>query len=366
MGKKWRKYAVGKYRLGMLHNLKLGRDEAVVCWRDESRKPRRYRLGVFSESEGRAALEKYVADEQVIVAQESNKVMDLWNLYVADRERDGKLVATFHYNWKALEATFAQMRFSDVNARVCRQYAEDRITAGRSQGTVWTELTRLRSCFNWASKHHHIGKPPYVWVPSKPEAKQRVMTEAEVLQLMDGCSAEHIRLFIILAITTSARSEAICRLTWDRVNFEAGTIDFREKLAINPLTKAARKARSLVPMTAEARTALQEARKTSIGDYVVSWDGEPVKKIRKGFTAAVVRAGLGPDVTPHTLRHTVLSWLDEDGIPMERISKLAGHRDINTTRQIYAKPSVEVLRPAADVIDLRLRGGLRGVEKIKA
>lgn len=355
MGKRWRKYAVGEYRLGVLFDKKLGQHEAVVCYRDDDHKPHRFRLGVYSEKEGRAALEQYVSNRQTVAAQKADKVLDLWKLYVADRERDGKLVATFHYNWKAMEDTFAQMRFSDVNARVCRQYAEDRIAAGRSQGTVWTELTRLRSCFNWASKHHHIGKPPYVWVPSKPEAKQRVMTEAEVLQLMDGCSSEHIRLFIVLAITTSARSEAICRLTWDRVDFDKGVIDFREKVAINPLTKAARKGRSIVPMTDEARTALLQAKASSICDYVISWDGEPVMKIRKGFTAAVVRAGLGPDVTPHTLRHTVLTWLDEDGIPMERISKLAGHRDIDTTRKIYAKPSVEVLRPAADVIDMRLR-----------
>jgi integrase len=51
----------------------------------------------------------------------------------------------------------------------------------------------------------------------------------------------------------------------------------------------------------------------------------------------------------------VLTWLDEDGVPMERISKLAGHRDVNTTRTIYVKPSVETLKPAADVIDMRLR-----------
>ena len=80
-----------------------------------------------------------------------------------------------------------------------------------------------------------------------------------------------------------------------------------------------------------------------------------MKKIRKGFTAAVERAGLGPEVTPHILRHTVLTWLDEDNVPMERISRLAGHRDITTTRTIYAKPRPASLQPAADVIDMRLR-----------
>jgi integrase len=38
-----------------------------------------------------------------------------------------------------------------------------------------------------------------------------------------------------------------------------------------------------------------------------------VKCIRKGFRAAVARAGLPSKITPHVLRHTVLTWLDEDG-----------------------------------------------------
>ena len=73
------------------------------------------------------------------------------------------------------------------------------------------------------------------------------------------------------------------------------------------------------------------------------------------FAAACDAAGL-TGVTPHVLRHSVATWLDEDGIPIERISKLLGHRDTRTTQRIYAKPGVNVLRPAADVIDLRLRG----------
>lgn len=60
-------------------------------------------------------------------------------------------------------------------------------------------------------------------------------------------------------------------------------------------------------------------------------------------------------VSPHTLRHTCLTWLDEGSIPMERIAKMAGHRDRRTTERIYAKPSVEVLRPAANVLDMKIK-----------
>lgn len=347
MGKRWRKYAVGRYRLGQLHG------EAVVCWTDE-KGPHRRRLGVHTEIEGRAAIDRWVRAATLLRERETKTVSELFAAYKHDRAKDGKLTRNFDWDWKALGPRFGTMEADAITADVCRAYAEERIAAGKSPGTVWTELTRLRSCINWAAKRNLITVKPYVWNVTKPAPKQRVMTEAEVLKLLDACKVPHIRLFVILAITTAARSEAIVQLKWSAVDFEGGTIDLTSKEIINPLTKRAHKGRSIVPMTAEARGALQEAKKGALSEWVIEWDGEPVKKVRKGFQSAVDAAGL-VDVTPHTLRHTVLTWLDEDGIPIERISKLAGHRDVNTTRKIYSKPGPVVLRPAADVIDLRLQ-----------
>jgi integrase len=60
-------------------------------------------------------------------------------------------------------------------------------------------------------------------------------------------------------------------------------------------------------------------------------------------------------VTPHTLRHTALTWLEEEGIPIEMISKLAAHSGPDITRQVYLHARPEVLRPAADAIERRLQ-----------
>src|SRR5262249_36748621 len=85
---------------------------------------------------------------------------------------------------------------------------------------------------------------------------------------------------------------------------------------------------------------------------------------------AVRRAGLGwmeddptrpgkqrwaTDVTPHTLRHTSLTWLEEEGIPIEMISKLAAHSGTDITRQVYLHARPEGLRPAAEAIERRLQ-----------
>lgn len=351
MGKHWRKYRVGRYRLGRLNG------QAVVAWTDETGTPHRRRLGwVDTEIEARAALDRWARAANLLRERDSKTVADLWDEYRADRAKDGKLIANFDFDWKALKPRFGSLELDAITADVCRAYAQERIDAGRSVGTVWTELTRLRSCLNWSAKRRIIDRAPYVWIPSKPAPKQRVMTEAEVVALLDACRTPHVRLFVILAITTAGRSAALCQLTWRRVDFEAGTIDLRTGAAVNPLTKAASKGRSIVPMAAEARAALSEARKGALSDFVIEWDGEPVRKVRKAFMAAVAAAKL-QDVTPHTLRHTCATWLDEGSIPMERIARYAGHKDARTTSRIYAKPSVEVLRPSAEVIDMRLQRG---------
>jgi NAD(P)-dependent dehydrogenase (short-subunit alcohol dehydrogenase family) len=47
--------------------------------------------------------------------------------------------------------------------------------------------------------------------------------------------------------------------------------------------------------------------------FAVEWYGKPVTSIAKAFRAVVKDAGLGPDVTPHVLRHTAATWLMQAG-----------------------------------------------------
>lgn len=368
MGKRWRKYQVGKYRLGALRT-KDGRDEAVVCWRDDDGR-HRHRLGVFSEPEGRIAVDRFVGRIEALTARETQSMGDIFAAYITDREKDGKLVRAFRDNWKALGPRFGGMQVADITADVCRDYAKARVAQGRSAGTVWTELTRLRSAINWAFKRRVITTCPYVWVPSKPAPKQRVLTQEEIWRLMDGATAPHIKLFIGLGLATGGRSEAVLGLRWGAIDFEAATIDLREKTVIDPLTKKVRKGRAIVPMSDEIRAMLFSAKQDALTDYVIEWSAAPVKKIRKGFTAAVERAGLGEyiddprrpgkkifvsDVTPHTLRHTVASAASDAGVPMLKISRFLGHRDSKTTETIYSHTRADTLKDVANVVSIKRR-----------
>lgn len=339
---KWRRYSVGQYRLQQLNG------RAVVVWKDETGKRQRRLLGATEFSEGKIQLDNFVRSLNLIQARHATTVGEIWQAYRADRARDGKQVGNFDWSWKKLAPRFAKLPVEAINADICRDYAADRLETV-SQGTIWSELTHLRSCLNWAAKRHVIDRAPYVWLPAKPQSKQRVLTEAEARRLLDAAELPHLHLFIVLALSTGARSGALFDLTWDRVDFETGLIDLQLPEIINPMTKEVRKKRPVSPMTDAVRAELEAARIGALTDHVIEWNGEPVRSIKKAFAAAVAKAKLR-NVTPHTLRHTAATWLTEAGIPMEIIARFIGHRDPKTTRTIYSHPSAETLRSAANVI----------------
>jgi integrase len=48
--------------------------------------------------------------------------------------------------------------------------------------------------------------------------------------------------------------------------------------------------------------------------FVVKWNREPVKSVKKAFARTAKDAGPGSDVTPQVLRHTAATWLMQAGV----------------------------------------------------
>ncbi|WP_245421713.1 site-specific integrase [Methylobacterium sp. B4] len=150
-------------------------------------------------------------------------------------------------------------------------------------------------------------------------------------------------------IGTAARVGAVLELTWDRVNFDRGTINLRTS-ELGP-----RKGRAIVPMNSELRAVLQTAKAAALTEHVIEWAGEPVASIKTGFNAAVKAAGL-EGVTPHVLRHTAAVHMVEGGVPMAEVAQYLGHSNEALTFRVYGRYSPTHLRKAADVLSFsRLR-----------
>jgi integrase len=331
-----------EYRIGRLNG------RFVVTWIEPDGRRRRYRLDALTRKAAETEALDVIAKQNLPKAGAT--VADLWGQYQAYLG-DRPAGVTMSYTGKAVLAHFGDMRPDQVTLAQCNAYSAARMKAGKSQGTVHTELGHLRSTLTWAVKIGVIDRAPHVFRPHKPAPKDRFLDQAEIDRLLSADCEPHVRLAIILMLTTGARIGAALELTWDRVDLSRGQIDLRLD------AEGPRKGRAVVPINGTLRAALVSAKQAALSEHVVEWAGGQVKSIRKGFERAVNNAGL-TGVSPHVLRHTAGVHMAAGGVPMHKISQYLGHSNTAVTERVYARFAPDHMRDAADVLDF---GKLRKV-----
>jgi len=245
---------------------------------------------------------------------------------------------TAKFSWRALAPFWGSLRADQITTERCREYTEIRRNRGRGDGTIIRELGVLKA----AVKRYASDSGAVFEMPSSPPPKDRHLTRAEFRKLMDHATEPHIRLFLLLALSTGARKGALLQLTWAAVDFTRGQIN----LGVGSHNKG----RAIVPMTDGLKTALRAAEQQRTSLYVIEYRGGPVKDIKRGFERSCERAGL-EGVTPHVLRHTDAVWVAESGISMAEIAQFLGHASEKVTFKIYARYSPDYMRRAAAALE---------------
>lgn len=323
--------AFGRRHRPMSARLVLYRGKWCATWNDgETTRRHSFRTG------DRKDAERQFRDFRI--ADEANTVAAAVTRYLEEKKGRARSHEAMRASWKALEPVCGHLRPDQIDVTFCREFAERRRAQGRADGTIIKDLSFLRAALKWAKKPGASFE-----MPEAPPPRDRVLTRDEYLRLLDACKGPHIRLFVILALTTAGRASAVLELTWDRVDFEKGRIN----LSAN---EGRRKGRAAPPMNKRAREALEAAHARRSGNRVIEYAGEPVRSIKKAFRYAARRAGLH-DVTPHVLRHTAAVWMIEAGIPLEEVAQFLGHTDIKVTYRVYARYRPEHLRKAAAALE---------------
>lgn len=327
---------MSEYRIGRL------KGRFVLTYHDNTGKRRRYRLSAADAGEAYRVAPGIFAD---LTAPRGGRVEDLWKAYVA--EKAGRaIVVTMEHTWKALRSRFGNMNSSSITVADCRAHMTERRAKRIKDATLLTELGHLRMVLKWAEKNGHIARAPHIERPAQPKpAEDKHLTKTQARALISAAVMPHVRLYIILALSTGARNSAILQLTWDRVDLDRGRIDLR-----NPALTTPHKGRAIVPMTNTLRAALLGAKAGALTEHVIEWGNSPIVSMKKAIAAAGRRAKLGR-VSPHMLRHSAAVHMAEDGVPMEEIAQFLGHSNLNITRKVYARFSPDYLRRAAAALE---------------
>lgn len=248
-----------------------------------------------------------------------------------------------------------------VNEPACRAYAawrQDRHrkrlkNAGKalkqlSAATLERELSVLSAAIRHDHAQGRLTRPCPVWTPRRTVKKDRWLTRPEAARLLRAArqkreARNHLPLFILLALYTGARKEAILSLRWPQVDLARGLIDLNP-----PGRERTTKGRPIIPIPRRLLGHLKRARRRGVDlGYVIHRNQTPLGDIKKSFKTACEAAGL-KNVTPHTLRHTAASWMAQKGVPFPKIARYLGHRSSRMTEEVYAHHTPDYLKEAAE------------------
>lgn len=271
----------------------------------------------------------------------------LWGEFFAIEQRAGRLAAS--------------VKVSDITPRLVQRFIDWRRAAGLGGHGISRDLAALRGALNWARKNQLVETVPFIAdVPprEKPRARERVLTVEEVASLIERCRGvperEHLLCFIVIALGTAGRPDAILELRDSNIDLARGLIDPNQ-----PGRFHERKRRAIVPLSRFVRPwvegegkivryrAPRADRKRKPGQEP-AFERETVS-VRKAWTKICAEAGVHC-ATPKTLRHTMLTWLAFRGVPKEQRVMLAGHMPTDTTSK-YEHLTPDYLSAAIAEID---------------
>jgi integrase len=93
-------------------------------------------------------------------------------------------------------------------------------------------------------------------------------------------------------------------------------------------------------------------------------NGNPLAagNVRRAFRSITNAAGIGEDWTPRELRHTFVSIMSDNDVPIEKIADLVAHRTTVVTQSVYRHQLRPVIETAAAMSAILARKGKAALE----
>lgn len=230
-----------------------------------------------------------------------------------------------------------------------------------SINTVRRELSDLRSALSRAEKDRLINQRVFVEVPEEIIVGVEHFTPQQAIGLIKMSrkierAKDHLFIFLCIGFLTGRRKATILELKWSDIDFGAMRIKWQAdgKADTNKKRPEGRLPKRL------ARILKAHRKKIPNDEYVVSYQGRPIKDIKRSFNIAVdlLRAKISEDRSqsieeilpiayPHMMRHSAATWRMQLGLKVEDVAEYLGMTP-DTLRRRYWKHHPDFQQGPAD------------------
>ena len=168
----------------------------------------------------------------------------------------------------------------------------------------------------------------------------------------------------VLAITLGLRPGELRKLTWDHVDINGGVVHVWRSASKTGDTKTPKSKRSLIMpnraiVALKAHKTRQDRERREAGE---AWqannlvfshangDAYTSDALNWRFSKMTRKAGIG-HWHAHEARHTAVSIMSSNGVPIQEISDTVGHKSTHVTETVYRHVIVPAIRGGATVMD---------------
>ncbi|MCA9296359.1 MAG: tyrosine recombinase XerC [Phycisphaerales bacterium] len=256
----------------------------------------------------------------------------------------------------------------DVNVDQIRGFLANLEEFQYSAATLARKIATLRSFHRWMEKHGLIETNPMTLIRT-PRQNKRLPKAIDVQQVEQLLAAPNDKDLL------GARDRAILETLYstgirvsELVGINLGDLDLQSQTLI--VRGKGRKER-LVPLGSHAiralahyidmlRTQNERAGITidRTGPLFINKHGGRLstRSVRRKVSKYLLQAGLDPEISPHTLRHSFATHLLDNGADLRSVQELLGHQSLSTT-QVYTHLSTQRMRDAYDDAHPRAEAG---------
>jgi integrase len=261
--------------------------------------------------------------------------------------------------------------------------ALEQLATTRSTRAVQMARNSLVRAIRYAEANDLVGRNVAALVTS-PKGQEgrpsRSLTMQQAQALISAAESSQLHAYIVLCLLTGCRTEEARALRWDHVDLDGdpdadppvpphvavwrsvrthGDVKTQNSRRTLRLPVAAVEALKTHQMKQAEDRLLAGALWHEQGLVFGSAVGTPLdpSHVRRAFRKVCEAAGIGTNWSPRELRHTFVSIMSEQGVPVEEVARLVGHSTTATTEAVYRRELRPVISTGAEVMDAIFKTG---------
>jgi integrase/recombinase XerC len=257
-------------------------------------------------------------------------------------------------------------RILACNVDLIRGFLQRLSEQNYSVATMARKIATLRSFHKWMERTGHAATNPMTLIrsPKQPKRLPKAITVDQIERLLAAPDANDLlgardRAILEALYSTGMRVSEVVGLNRGDLNESGECVHIRGK----------GKRERMAPLGGHAMAAVRhyvkllETEKGSLpsgptAPLFINKNGTRLstRSVRRKVAKYLTQAGLDPDISPHTIRHSFATHMLDNGADLRSVQELLGHQSLSST-QVYTHLTSGRMREAYDKAHPRAEAG---------